>query len=546
MNNTMSRIRKVISDIDLNNRRDKTEVFEEISKLLTDKGYDLTEVDDQRPWGGFLRMNNDDAQKFVADFFDDLDIEEARLGNPDLPLSPKILVIAPRQRISWQYHFRRAERWKFLNEGFYHRSKNDSEGKKIATKPGDEIQLETLERHRGIGHPDKYTLVAEIWQHTDPDQQSDEEDIVRLQDDYSRQMWYHKDMITVIIAGGSGTRLWPLSTSKYPKHLLKLTGERTMVQQAYDRAKELGKTVYVVTEQGHADLVKEQLPELPDDAFLVEPGRRGTAHCILLALDYIAKRHDHNEPVAFIHSDHTIRDIEGFKRSFGVAAKESTEREQITLIGIEPTFPSTGFGYIERDGVIDEMSGVYKVESFKEKPDYETAKKFVESGKYFWNCGYFVGSVNTFEKEIKRSAPELQKSLVKLQKAGELGTDQYSKVYLDLDNQVIDIALIEKSKHLAMVVARFDWVDVGSFKDLHDTISKDDENNRIDGDNIHAIGIENSYIRNEEDKPIAVIGLNNIVVVNTPDGILVSRKDISHRTGEVAKEIQQNEKKEGK
>ena len=126
-----------------------------------------------------------------------------------------------------------------------------------------------------------------------------------------------------------------------------------------------------------------------------------------------------------------------------------------------------------------------------------------------------------------------------------MGDKKYDEAYLSLENEVIDIALIEKAKSLAMVVARFDWVDVGSFKDLHDTISKDDENNRIDGENIHAIGIENSYIRNEEDKPIAVIGLNNIVVVNTPDGILVSRKDISHRTGEVAKEIQQNENKEG-
>ena len=133
-----------------------------------------------------------------------------------------------------------------------------------------------------------------------------------------------------------------------------------------------------------------------------------------------------------------------------------------------------------------------------------------------------------------------------MQESGNLGDKKYDEAYLSLENEVIDIALIEKAKSLAMVVARFDWVDVGSFKDLHDTISKDDENNRIDGENIHVIGIENSYIRNEEDKPIAVIGLNNIVVVNTPDGILVSRKDISHRTGEVAKEIQQNENKEGK
>ena len=538
----MSKIRKVISEVDVNNLQDKQAIFDEIAELLKKDGYNISEIDSKRPWGGFIRLKNEDADKFVGDFFDNLDIETARLNDPNLPLSPKILVIAPRQRISWQYHFRRAERWNFINEGFYHRSKDDYEGKKIPANVGEEIQFDTQERHRGVGHPNKYTLVAEIWQHTDPNEQSEEEDIVRLQDDYNRDMWYNKDMITVIIAGGSGTRLWPLSTSKYPKHLLKLTGERTMVQQAYDRAKELGKTIYVITEKSHANLVKEQLPELPNEAFLIEPGRRGTANCILLALDYIAKKHDNDEPIAFIHSDHTIRDIEGFKRSFGLAAKFSTSRNEITLIGIEPTFPSTGFGYIQRDGVIDDSAGVYKVESFKEKPDYETAKKFIEEGDYFWNCGYFVGSINTFRNEINRSAPDLKKNIQKLQKAGNLGDKKYDDAYLALDNQVIDIALIEKAKSLAMVVARFDWVDVGSFKDLHDTISKDDDNNRLDGKNIHTIGIENSYIRNEEDKPIAVIGLNNIVVVNTPDGILVTRKDISHRTGEIAKKIQENDK----
>ena len=542
----MSKIRKIISEVDLNNRREKQSVINEVSELLKNEGYNITEIDAKRPWGGFIRLNNNDAEKFVEQFFNDLNIETARLNNPKLSLSPKILIVAPRQRISWQYHHRRAERWNFINEGFYHRSKDDLEGKKIAANAGDEIQFDTKERHRGVGHPEKYTLVAEIWQHTNPNEESNEEDIVRLQDDYNRDMWYHKDMITVIIAGGSGTRLWPLSTSKYPKHLLKLTGERTMVQQAYDRAKELGNTIYVITEKSHADLVKKQLPDLPEEAFLIEPGRRGTANCILLALDYISKKHNNDEPIALIHSDHTIRDVEGFKRSFGLAAKVSTERNEITLIGIEPTFPSTGFGYIQRDGVIDDSAGVYKVESFKEKPDYETAKKFVEAGDYFWNCGYFVGTVNTFKNEINRSAPSLQKNIKILQESGNLGDKKYDEAYLSLENEVIDIALIEKAKSLAMVVARFDWVDVGSFKDLHDTISKDDENNRIDGENIHAIGIENSYIRNEEDKPIAVIGLNNIVVVNTPDGILVSRKDISHRTGEVAKEIQQNEKKEGK
>lgn len=345
-------------------------------------------------------------------------------------------------------------------------------------------------------------------------------------------------MITVIIAGGSGTRLWPLSTSNYPKQLLQLTSERTMLQTAYDRAVKLGSTIYVVTEASHAHHVREQLPDLPDSAFLIEPGRRGTAHCIVFALDVIARTHDKDEPVAFIHADHYVRDTAGFVRSFAVAARISTQRNEITLIGIEPTFPATGFGYIERDGVIEADSGVYHVQSFKEKPDYDTALGYVNSGNYLWNCGYFVGSVNTFASEMKRSALGLQRSFDTLQAITAPQSEEYNAAYLRFDNQVIDIALIEKAKSLAVVSASFDWMDVGSFKDLHDAVSKDEAGNYFRGEAIHSIDVENVYIRNEESRPIAVIGLDNIVVVNTPEGILIARKDVSHRTGEVAKKLQ--------
>lgn len=346
-------------------------------------------------------------------------------------------------------------------------------------------------------------------------------------------------MITVIIAGGSGTRLWPLSTSEYPKHLLKLTGERTMLQQAYDRAKKLGESIYVVTEASHSDHVRQQLPELQDDVFIIEPGRRGTAHCIVMGLDVVARRHDNDEPVAFIHSDHHIRDVEGFARSFHLAAKVSTDRHEIALIGIEPTFPATGFGYIERDGVIDADSGVYSVESFKEKPDFETATRYVASGNYLWNCGYFVGSVNTFLDEMRHSAPELMASYESLAAIEPPLSDAYKETYLNLDNQVIDIALIEKARSLAVVSASFDWMDVGNFKDLHEANQSDERNNYFMGDNIHELEVENVFVRNEDStKHVAVIGLDNIVVVNTKDGILVARKDLSPRVGEIAKKIQ--------
>ncbi len=349
-------------------------------------------------------------------------------------------------------------------------------------------------------------------------------------------------MIVVIIAGGSGTRLWPLSTSNYPKQLLALAGTKTMVQTTYERAARMSDSVYVVPDVSHAHHIKEQLPELSEEQFIVEPGRRGTANCILAALAHISKRHDNDEPIVFLSADHHIRDTEGFVRSFEVAADMSSSRKEIVLIGIEPTYPATGFGYIERNGEIDGKANVHKVESFKEKPDFKTAKKYVASGKYLWNCGYFVGSVNTFLSEMDRYAPELKENYRKIHAIDAMESPEYKEVYLGLSNQVIDIALIEKTKDLVVVSASFDWMDLGSFKDLHIANESDEKGNHVRGDNIHAEEVENAYIRNEEDKPIIVIGLDNVAIVNTPEGILVTRKDLSQKVGDIVKRMNASQK----
>jgi len=345
-------------------------------------------------------------------------------------------------------------------------------------------------------------------------------------------------MIAVIIAGGSGTRLWPLSTNTYPKQLLKLTNKRSMVQNTYDRAKHLSKNIYVVPDVSHAHHIKKQLPELKDENFVVEPGRRGTANCIVAALAHISKKHGADEPVAFVSADHHIRDVEGFAHSFNFAAEVSSSKKKIVLVGIEPTYPSTGFGYIERDGSVDGFTGAYKVASFKEKPEFEIAKTYVSAGNYLWNCGYFVGSVNTFLAEMSKYAPELKNNYDKLVRIDDSGSKPYETTYQSFANDSIDYALIEKSEDLLVVPASFDWMDVGSFSDLHDVVELDEKRNYIHGENVHVLDVENMYIRSEEDKPIAVIGLDNIVIINTKDGILVARKDVSKRVGEIAKKIQ--------
>src|SRR5438445_10934314 len=156
-------------------------------------------------------------------------------------------------------------------------------------------------------------------------------------------------MIVVIIAGGSGTRLWPLSTPDYPKHLLKINGsDASLLEATYQRARKLTENIYVVTDSSHVEHVREQLDELPAEAFIVEPARRGTANCIVAALAHISQKHDTQEPIAFIHADHYIRDTAGFTYSFRLAERVATREKRIVLVGVEPDKPATGFGYIEK------------------------------------------------------------------------------------------------------------------------------------------------------------------------------------------------------
>lgn len=345
-------------------------------------------------------------------------------------------------------------------------------------------------------------------------------------------------MITVIFCGGSGTRLWPLSTHHNPKQLINLVGEQSPLLTTHERATKIGDTVYLLPETRLIDAIHEQLPELGEDRIIVEPGMRGTASCLVAALDTISRKHDKDEPIAFLSVDHHIRDIQGFVDSFEVAAETTTAEKRIVLVGIEPTYPAIGFGYIEKHELLKDNDRVYEVAGFKEKPDFETAKGYTASGRYLWNCGYFVASVNTFVNEMRSNAPKLAEYYDRLQAIEDLNSQEYVDAYLSFENESIDYALIEKVDDLLVVPASFDWMDIGSFKDLHEANISDYAGNHVMGENIYAPGVENAYIRNEENKPVAVIGLDNVVIVNTPDGILVSRKDLSQKVGEIAKKIQ--------
>jgi len=341
-------------------------------------------------------------------------------------------------------------------------------------------------------------------------------------------------MIIVIIAGGSGTRLWPLSTPDYPKQLLKLDGsDKSLLQTTYGRAQKLTEKVYIATEASHFKHIKDQLQEVPEQNFIVEPGRRGTANAILASLAQIAKSNDPNEPIAFIHSDHFIKDTDKFINRLAVAAKASEKQNKIVLVGIEPNYPAVGFGYIHKGALVDEETESYAVESFKEKPDLETAKQYYDSGEYLWNAGYFVGSINTFASTMEANAPELYQNYQTLVNVDEAN---YSETYLGFESDAIDYALLEKTRDLLVVPADFDWMDLGSFNDIHEAVGKDENGNYIQG-KVEIEGTSNSLVQNYNQEPLVVIGLDNVVVINTGNGILVAHKEHAQKVGDVSKRL---------
>jgi mannose-1-phosphate guanylyltransferase len=350
--------------------------------------------------------------------------------------------------------------------------------------------------------------------------------------------YYSVSMITVIIAGGSGTRLWPLSTHKHPKHLLSLHNEKSLLQNTVDRVSAVSgiENVFIIPETSHADRVRDQLPDHPADNIIVEPGRRGTASCVMLALSRLKGSYPDDEPVFFLWADHLIRDSDGFAATVAKASNIGVAEQKLVFIGVEPTYASTGFGYLERDAKLKGWPGAFTLKSFKEKPGKRVADRYFTSGKYYWNTGYLVGTIGVFEREMREAAPRLWKDYNALLKAGP---KEVEKLYMSFESEAIDTALSEKITDGIVVPGTFDWADVGSFKDLHEISLQDDDGNHIMGGRIIADTTTNSYIRNEVDCPVAVIGLDNVVVVNTANGILVTNKNFAQNVGDVAKKLQE-------
>ena len=330
----------------------------------------------------------------------------------------------------------------------------------------------------------------------------------------------------VIMAGGSGTRFWPASRKGYPKQFLSLFGGRSLIQQTWDRC--LGFTdsarCWVVTGALHADLVREQLPDLPAENLLVEPCPRNTAAAIGLAAVRLRSR-DPDAVMAVLPSDHLIAPNEEFAASVATTAQVvESSPESLLLFGIRPTFPATGYGYIEVGDPLPGTSTVRRVARFREKPDRATAESFLESGRFLWNGGIFVWRGVRILETLARHEPNLAEGLEQI----AAGSDWDAAVktgFPSLKSISIDYAVLEReAASCAVVEAGFQWDDVGSWEAVARRQTAGAEGNVVEG--LHrGIDSRGTIVQTTADHLVATIGVEDLLIVHTPDATLVARRN---------------------
>ncbi|WP_295214122.1 mannose-1-phosphate guanylyltransferase [Ruminococcus sp.] len=332
----------------------------------------------------------------------------------------------------------------------------------------------------------------------------------------------------VIMAGGRGERFWPKSRTNYPKQFLSLTEDgETMIQKTVKRLLPIVaiEDIFVVTNVSYAALVQEQLPSLPAENVLTEPCARNTAPCIGLAAAVIRKKYG-EAMMLVLPSDHLIRYEEMYIDTLRQAVAVAEKDENLVTIGITPTYPETGYGYINfaRDTAL-EMPGVYRVERFVEKPDLETAKEYLASHRYLWNSGMFVWKTSSILANIQKLMPDIYDGLTRIEAA--VGTADYESVleaeYQAFRSESIDFGVMEKAENIYTLPGSFGWDDVGNWLAVERINATNEYGNYIEGDVI-TIGTERSTICGGK-RLIAAVGIENLIVVDTDDAVLICAKD---------------------
>lgn len=349
-------------------------------------------------------------------------------------------------------------------------------------------------------------------------------------------------MIVLINAGGSGTRLWPLSTTEMPKQFLKIVGDKSLLQTAYSRALKITSAdkIYVTTSQPCGPIVVEQLPDLKPDQIITEPARRDTMACVLNAFQYIASQTSSDEVIASIWSDNHIDDSTIFVQDILKAGDLSKKHKRIVLFGIVPDRPGPKFGHIHKAEPLKGEDNVFEVSGFKEKPDFELAKEYQESGEHLWNSGCFVASYSALRERVKKYSPP--QWLDKLEELEKLSTvEDRSAKYLEFEREAVDIALMELTPDLLVIPQTFSWADLGSFDDVYAVNKKNQDENVINSSSrVISLKSKRNYVQiSGNDKPVAILGLENIIVVDTPNGLLISHMNHAQLVKKITEELEE-------
>ncbi len=336
-------------------------------------------------------------------------------------------------------------------------------------------------------------------------------------------------MITtgVIMAGGKGERFWPKSRKQCPKQFLSLTSDgKTMIQHTVERLLPIVciEDIFVVTNGAYKSLVKEQLPNLPDENIILEPVPKNTAPCIALAAAHIKKKYG-DAIMVTLPSDHLVKYKEMYLSVLKHGINISKERDTIVTLGITPSYPEIGYGYINFEVADYDDYSIYKVKKFVEKPSLELAREYVDSGKYLWNSGMFIFSVKTIMTSFQKFLPNLYESIETIEKI--IGTS-YEETELDtefkkIESVSIDKGVMEKADNIYVLPATFGWDDMGSWTALERFNKVNDFGNIVNG-NVVTVDVKNSIIMGEQ-KLIALVGVENIIVVDTEDSTLICAKD---------------------
>jgi mannose-1-phosphate guanylyltransferase len=353
----------------------------------------------------------------------------------------------------------------------------------------------------------------------------------------------NKNHYVAIMAGGIGSRFWPMSRTDYPKQFLDiLNSGRTLIQSTYDRFATFipKENIYVVTAEQYESIVKEQLPELNPENILCEPSRKNTAPCIAYISYKLSVLNPHANLIC-APADHLILDNEAFRKVCLDALHFTSHIKALITLGIKPTNPNTGYGYIQFE-TFAVSENVFKVRTFTEKPDLELAKTFVNSGEFLWNAGIFVWEVKNIIKAFEKFLPEIHDVFDSGKEAFNTPNEKAAieRIYPMCVNISIDYGIMEKADNVYVIPASFGWSDLGTWASAYDTIDKDYLGNAVAGENVMVIDATNNMVHASDNKLIVLQGLDNFIIVDTDDVLLICKKSNEQKIKDYVSEIKRN------